>query len=51
MYVSAAEAIQYFIKQKIRDDLAWQRINIVFSGSEVRTLTVIMYNGTFLGAW
>lgn len=32
----AAEYIQYFIKLKIRDDLSWQRINIVFSGAEAR---------------
>lgn len=33
-----SEHIKFFIRKKLKEDVEWQKINVIFSGHEVNTL-------------
>jgi hypothetical protein len=35
-----SEHLRYFIRKKIKEDASWQKVKVIFSGHEVRCLTI-----------
>ena len=42
-FAQLSEAFKYFIRKKVKEDAAWQRITVIFSGAEVRSIRWLLH--------